>query len=443
MAALYWPSDMRSSIFRRRAGAALGLYASVALGILGSIVAARTLGLEGFGLYATALTAASFLQTLLDLTVEEALTKYGFRYVTGGEWGRLRRLFRRALDLKLLGGALATLVLLALAPAGDWIFGGQDLLGPMLAAAAIPLVQSPEGVASTALLLRERYDLRAGFLVLSMGLRLAGIAIGAQLGVAEAILGLVAGQALSTAAVSAAGLAAFRRFPPAEHEALGADRREILRFVLQSSGATGMLSLRQSLAPLLLGVVAGPTSVGLFRVAQAPQSGLASLSSPARLILLTEQTRDWERGDRRRVVAGVLRYSLGAAALMAVTLPFFVWLMPDLIRIVFGSQFLGATDAARIIAVAAALQFVYGWAKSIPVSIGRPLLRIYTHGAETAVLLPLVLVLGAEWEVTGAAVALLVSTLVFVAAWTAIFLRLRRQVTTERAAPRPQEALAP
>jgi O-antigen/teichoic acid export membrane protein len=432
---------MRSSIFRRRAGAALGLYASVALGILGSIVAARSLGLDGFGLYATALAAASFFQTLLDLTVEEALTKYGFRYVTGGEWGRLRRLFRRALDLKLLGGGGATLVLLALAPAGNAIFGARGLTGPILVAAAVPLAQAPEGVASTALLLRERYDLRAAFLVVSMGLRVTGIAVGAQLGVTQALAGLVLAQVVATAAVGAAGIAAFRRFPAAPHEPLGEQRREILRFVLQSSGATGMVSLRQSLAPLLLGVVAGPTPVGLFRVAQAPQSGLASLSSPARLILLTEQTRDWERGDRRGVVAGVVRYSLGAAALMAATLPFFVWLMPDLIRLVFGSQFLDATDAARVVAVAAGLQLVYGWTKSIPVSIGRPTLRIYTHGAETAVLLPLVLVLGATWDVTGAAVAVLVSTIVFVAVWTGLFVRLRRSVTGDTA-PRPQEALS-
>jgi O-antigen/teichoic acid export membrane protein len=432
---------MRSSIFRRRAGAALGLYASVALGILGSIVAARSLGLDGFGLYATALAAASFFQTLLDLTVEEALTKYGFRYVTGGEWGRLRRLFRRALDLKLLGGAVATLVLLALAPAGNAIFGAHGLTGPMLVAAAVPLVQAPEGVASTALLLRERYDVRAAFLVVSMGLRLTGIAAGAQLGVTQALAGLVLAQVVATAAVGAAGLASFRRFPAAPQEPLGAQRREILRFVLQSSGATGMVSLRQSLAPLLLGVVAGPTPVGLFRVAQAPQSGLASLSSPARLILLTEQTRDWERGERRGVAAGVVRYSFGAAALMAATLPFFVWFMPDLIRLVFGSQFLDATDAARVVAVAAGLQLVYGWTKSIPVSIGRPTLRIYTHGVETAVLLPLVLVLGASWDVTGAAVAVLVSTVVFVAVWTGLFVRLWRSVSGD-AAPRPQEALS-
>jgi len=60
-------------------------------GILGTIVASRVLGLAGFGIYATALAAAGFFQVLLDLTVAESLTKYGFRYVTREDWGRLRR----------------------------------------------------------------------------------------------------------------------------------------------------------------------------------------------------------------------------------------------------------------------------------------------------------------------------------------------------------------
>ena len=48
-----------------------------------------------------------------------------------------------------------------------------------------------------------------------------------------------------------------------------------------------------------------------------------------------------------------------------------------------------------------------------------------THGIETLVLLPLVAMLGARWEVTGAAVAILVSTCVFAAAWVVVLVRLR------------------
>lgn len=419
---------MGSRLLWRRSTAAAGLYASAALGILATVVAARALGLEEFGRFATVVAAAGFFQVLLDLTVEESLTKYGFRYATAGDWPRFHTLFRRALELKLAGGALASLALLALAPFADALFGA-DGLGPAFAlAAVVPALQAPENVAATALLLRGRYDVRGLFQATSMGLRFVGIAIGAQFGVLEAVLGMVLAQALATALLGSAGWLALRRFPAARPAPLGEDRSELVRFVASSTAATGIISLRGTLTPLLLGIVAGPTQVGLLRVAQAPQTGFYAASSPVRLIMLTEQTRDWERGDRGGVLAGVRRYALAAVGLMVVALPVFMVLMPWLIEVVFGSDYLQATTAARIVLVAAALQLVFGWTKSLPVTIGRPRLRLVTHGVEALVLLPLVVAFGAAWGVTGAAVAILVSTIVFVSLWSALALRLRREV---------------
>ena len=175
-------------------------------------------------------------------------------------------------------------------------------------------------------------------------------------------------------------------------------------------------------------------------MAQSPQSGFAAASSPVRLILLTEQTRDWEHGRERRVIEGVKRFMLGAAAVAAVSVPIFMWAMPWLVRVVFGEEYEPAVTAARIVLVAAALQLVFGWTKSFPVTIGRPGLRIVAHGIETAVLLPLVAMLGAGWGVTGAAVATLVSSAVFAATWTVLLLRVRAEVAAR--APR-EPALAP
>jgi len=431
---------MGSRLHWRRSVTAAGLYGSAALGVLGTVIAARAFSKEDFGLFATAFVAVGFFQVLLDLTVEESLTKYGFRYSSAQDWGRLRGLFRSALELKLAGGVLASLAILALAPVADAIFGGHGLGWMFVAAAPLPLLQAPENVGATALLLRGRYDLRGLVLTVSTGFRLAAIAIGTRYGVIETVLAIVAGQLLGTLVTGAAGIAAFRRFPRAERVPLGEDRRGVLAFVLQSSASTGLLSVRGALAPLLLGVVAGPTQVGLFRIAQAPQSGFAAASSPVRLILLTEHTRDWERGETSRVLAGVRRYTLAAGALMVVTVPFFFWLMPDLIRLVFKARYLDATDAARVILVAAALQLTFGWTKSLPVSIGRPNLRLLTHGVETAILIPLVVVLGSRWGATGAAFAMLAATLAFVVLWSVLFLRIRRKDETRLSAG---EALAP
>src|SRR5262249_1495842 len=157
--------------------------------------------------------------------------------------------------------------------------------------------------------------------------------------------------------------------------------------------------------------------VGYFRIAQAPQQGLASISAPARLIMLTEQTRDWSRGAFETVLRGVRNYTVTAALMMAVLVPPVFVFMPELIRGIFGEQYAGATAAARLILIPGAIQFVLGWTKSLPVSIGRPGLRVLAHGVESLVLIPLVVILGSVWNATGAGAAVLVSTIVFAALW--------------------------
>src|SRR5881392_4240565 len=169
-----------SRLFVRRSATAVGIYLSVVLGFLATVIAGREMLQREFGDYATVVFATGFFQALFDLTVEEALVKYGFRYVAREDWGRLRRLFSSALRFKLAGsslGAIGLLVFSQLAPA--------RLEVPSLLAAGIPIGQSLEGLAGSVLYLRSRYDLRSLLLAWSMVLRLAGIAVGAHFGLAE------------------------------------------------------------------------------------------------------------------------------------------------------------------------------------------------------------------------------------------------------------------
>ena len=427
----------------RRSTAAAGIYISVGFGFLATVLTKRQLDTTEFGLLSIVIVTAGFFQTLLDFTAEEALVKYGFDYTAAGDWGRLRRLFRAALVVKAAGGLLAMVVLAGIAPFADQIFSGHGLEVPFLIASLLPFLQSPEGVSSAALILHGRYDVRGWMLAVSMALRLTGLAIGAHFGVTAAVIGLVASQAAATIVLGAAGVYAFRRFPHADHTELGEHRRGILGFVVQSSLATGVVSLRGTLSPILLGVVTNPTEVGYFRIAQSPQNGFASLSSPVRLIMLTEQTRDWARGAYDAVFAGVRRYMIGATVLMAVVVPPLFYFMPDLIHIVFYPGKNGAHDAsavapaARLILIAGALQVIWGWSKSFPVSIGRPGLRVLAHGIESIVLIPLVVVFGIAWQATGAGAAVLVSTVVFCALWTVLLVRIHREPRAPAAAVPP------
>jgi O-antigen/teichoic acid export membrane protein len=427
----------------RRAATAAGVYGSALVGLLATVVAARQLDREDFGLLTLVIATTGFVQMLLDLTVDEALVKYGFRYAAREEFGRLRRLFQVAGAVKLSGGLLGTLVLLGLAPLGNTVFGERGLFVPLLLAAPIPLVQSPEGLAATALLLRGRTDVRGFFLLVSMTLRLAGMGIGSVYGLREAVLGTVLAQVVATTAIGLAGAAAFRRFPRVAAVPLGDEVPALRRFVFQSSLGTALASARVTFPAMLVGLVAGAPQVSAFRVAQSPQSAFAALSAPARLVLLAEQTHDFEHGRIDRLRTMLTRYMLGMTALLAVLVPLLWWWAPALVRTIYTAKYMDAVDATRLILVAAAIQLVWGWTKSFPVSIGRPVLRVFAQSVELVVLVPALLVLGALWGATGAAAAVVVASAVFAAVWTVMLLRLRRGMLALPTAPRADEALAP
>jgi O-antigen/teichoic acid export membrane protein len=412
---------------RRRLAAFAGVYGSVILGVLASLVALRVLGPTGGGRFTIVVGLVDFLALLVWLTSDDVLVKYGFRYAAAKEWGRFHRLVRLAFACEVAAAFLATILVVAIAPFASSIFeNGYGLETPLLIAATLPPLQALESIAAAALILAGRYDLRGTWLTLSMGLRLLGIAIGARFGVTAAVVGVVAAQVATTASILGIGLVSLRRFPAAEPAPLGEDGGPIVRFVAQSAAYTGLISVRTWIAPLTLGIVRNARQVGLFRAAQMPQTGFAALSSPLRMILLTEQTRDWEHGRRDAVVAGIKRYAAGSAAFAAVALGPALWLLPWLVRVLLGHKYLPAVPAARLILGAAAIQLVFSWTKTFPVTIGRPGLRLIAHGVETVVMLPLIVVFGREWGVTGAGGAVLVSSVAFALTWAAILLRLRR-----------------
>jgi O-antigen/teichoic acid export membrane protein len=417
---------MGFSVVFRRAVTAVSIYGSALLGILASVVAARELSKVDFSRFALVFAITGLLQLFLDVTVEEVVVKFGNRYIARTDWGRFHRLLRVAFAVKTAGGAIGAVAVVGAAALAPWIWNVGGLRAALLVAALVPLLQAPEGMGSAILLLRNRYDIRGALLAWSMALRLAAIAIGASFGVVQAFVGIVVAQAASTLTMSVVGLAVLRRYPPAPTiGSLGDDRPLIRSFAVQSTIASGLTSLRGLLPTVLVGIVARPVDVGYFRIAQAPQTAFASLSAPVRLVLLAEQTRDVEHGRAHRAYALLNRYIGGTIVLAIVGVPLLWLAMPTLVRWVYGARYGGATDAVRLMLVAAAIQLVFGWTKSFPVSIGRPGLRTAAQLLEIAALVPLVLVFAALYGATGAAAALIGSSAVFAAFWTVQLGRLR------------------
>ena len=419
---------MASRVLRRRATTAFGIYGSALLGFAATVVAARELSKDDFARFALVFGTTSLLQLFVDLTIDEVVVKYGNRYAAREQWGRFRRLFQVGLLVKMAGGAAGTAAVAVAAVLAPYIWKTHGLRDAMLIAALIPLIQQPEGMAGAVLLVRNRYDLRGLLLLWAMALRLAAIAIGASHGIVWLFGAIVAAQAISTVSVGAVALAVFRRWPRAEPEPLGDDRREIRAFAIQSTIASGLMSVRTSLPSVLIGVVAGSVQTANFRAALAPQTAFASLSAPVRLVLLAEQTRDIEHGRADRAFALLRRYIVVTTVLGAVVTPILWWAMPTLIRWVYKAKYVSAADAFRVMLLAAVVQLVFAWTKSFPVSIGRPVMRTVGQVVEIAVLVPAVLLLGARYGATGAAGGVLAGAVALGLYWIGGLVRLRGRV---------------
>ena len=318
-----------SAFWRRSSSTAAGVYVSALIGFLGSIVAFRELGTLDFGRLALVLAATGFFQLFADLTVEEAVVKYGFRYAAREDWGRFRR----------VGAVLS------------FYENGLKEAGFKITANVTGNVSTTSGGMLSG---EDEANKRTIVLIVSMTLRLAAFAVGAAFGVLETVVALVAAQVLATAAISVVALAALRRFPSAPAVPLGEDRLPFRRFVIQSSLGSVLSPMRGLLGTLLLGAVTSVRQVSYFRIAQVPESAFASLSSPVRMILLSEQTHAFEQGRWDTVNRMLRRYVTGAALLMAVLLPPLLWLMPTLLRIAYGSKAEPASNAARLILLVAA-----------------------------------------------------------------------------------------
>ena len=244
-----------------------------------------------------------------------------------------------------------------------------------------------------------------------------------------AVIGMVVAQVVATAAISIAGVAAFRRFPSAPVRAArrGAPRR-CGASSSPSTLASSLVSARATLGTALLadGRADRPGRLLPQRAGAGDRASRRS-PAPARLVLLTEQTRDFEAGRHDRGVracsaatSSARRRADGrrrAGSLVADAVPH----GPRVRRRRSAST---RRIAARLVLVAAALQLVFGWTKSFPVSIGRPGPADRRAQRRDRRVRPAAARLR---RATGArparAAALLVSTVVFCALWIVLLWR--------------------
>jgi O-antigen/teichoic acid export membrane protein len=428
-----------------RAGStAIAVYAGTGLAFVATVVVARALGPNAFGQVVLAVAIATLFATLLDLTLEEAVVHHGYRALAQGDSAGILRLIRTSLALDIGIGILvsASVVVLA-APLADLASAGRLDPGLVRLAALVTLVSTADSTTGAVLQVAGRPDLRGWAMAGANLARVLAILVAVQIGTAEAVI--VAYAIGNFVGSFGQGLVAWRvarrRWAgKTGSSALRVPIRELMRFGFHSSLTTSVAAANGALIPVILGRVAGPTTVGMFRVAMFPLFVVNSVSGPIRLVLFPEQARLAAHGEIVQLRNSVRTYTL---ACLAMSLPFAVagwFVLPWLLPAIFSQQFDDAVLPARILLIAAVVHFCGAWFKTLPAAVGKPQIRTAVTLIELVLTISLLVALGGEGT-KGAAIALSTASLISsIVAYASTFALLRREASTvPSTAARPRD----
>jgi O-antigen/teichoic acid export membrane protein len=429
------PFWRRRSWWRRSGISSLLIWAATGITVLSTLIAARGLGPIEYGELVLALALATLVGMLLDLTLDEAVVRLGYRSLAEDRLGDLRTMLRTALGIDVVVG-VAVFAVIALGAPLLTVLGGGEVDAALVRLAGLGVLAATlDGTTTGVLLLAGRPELR-GWAVLAVGLtRLVAVLAALELGGQSAVL-IAYAAATAVGGVFQAVLAWRVGWRHWRGAGAGAGStwvwmRRLTGFGIHTSLATTITGANVWLVPVLLGAVAGPKAVGVFSVAFFPVVLANVFSGPLRLNMFPEQVKLAAQSRDpllRQSIGGYTRIALAIGVPAAVAGWFIVpWLVPA----VLSSSFDDAVTPTRILLVAAVAQLAYGWAKTFPAAIGRPQIRTFVSVVEIVVTVSLLLALS-EAAAEGAAAAVSISSLVLLVLWLSIAARV---LSGRRASP--------
>jgi len=250
-------------------------------------LAARSLGVTGFGVFATILAYGQAFASLVTFQSWQAIVHYGMKHLAAGRAGRIHRLIRCTVTLDIAAAALGTVI----AVAGMRFFGASfgwtteevDLGTWFL----LSLLLGQRGTATGILRLADRFDRAAAAELAQPALRLTGAAIAFAMhgGVGAFLLAWVAADFGCTLCLWLVAGRSLRGLCPTGDPDRGKSARAenpgIVRFMLATNVSASLGLVWQQLPVLAVGWFTGPAGAGIYRL--AAQLGTALIKPVATL----------------------------------------------------------------------------------------------------------------------------------------------------------------
>ncbi|TLM73760.1 lipopolysaccharide biosynthesis protein [Pseudarthrobacter sp. NamB4] len=388
--------------FRGAVWQGLALVGGKAIVLVTTIVLARLLSPEQYGLVAAALVLMLYIETIADAGVAQALVYLPPSGVAA----------RSALLMSVvLGGTLGLVTFLA----APWIAGLFQLpdVAPLVQVLVIALLATSLGAVPEALLRRD---------LLFKKLAVAPIVRALVTGALSLALAFAGYGAFSLAAGTAAGAVAYaatcwwlvRRDAPWQIWRVGKDAlRANFKFGVPVAGSNLLARLIFDVDYLIIGVVLGAQALGYYTLAfRLPEALIINVFFVLSTVLFPLYTQVQKQPERLR--EGYLKgvriqslYGMTAGVGLAV-------LAPLIVPLVFGGQWAESVMPLVFLSLYAAARSLGAGANDVYKAIGRPGISIAFSIVRLAVLVPILLV-AAQWGITAVACAQMATALLFAA----------------------------
>jgi PST family polysaccharide transporter len=386
--------------FRGAVWQGLALVGGKVIVLMTTIVLARLLTPEQYGLVAAALVLMIYVESVADAGVAQALVYLPPSGVAA----------RSALLVSVvLGGSLALSTFLA----APWIAGLFQLpdVAPLVQVLAIAVLATSLGAVPEALLRRDLLFRR-----LAVAPILRALVTGAlSLGLAFAGYGafsLAAGTAAGSVAYAATCWWLVRKDAPWQIWRVATDAiRANLKFGVPVAGSNFLARLIFDIDYLIIGVLLGAQALGYYTLAfRLPEALIINVFFVLSTVLFPLYTQVQKQPERLR--QGYLKgvrvqslYGMTAGVGLAV-------LAPIIVPLVFGGQWSESVIPLVFLSLYAAARSLGAGANDVYKAIGRPGISITFSIVRLAVLVP-VLVVASQWGIIAVACAQMATALIF------------------------------
>jgi O-antigen/teichoic acid export membrane protein len=184
--------------------------------------------------------------------------------------------------------------------------------------------------------------------------------------------------------------------------------RELASYSVRAYGGELLLGVANQVDKVIVVAIFAPAVMGIYIVALS-LSRLVTMFPSAVVTVLFPKASGRSESDVMRITSQAAGATAVAVGLMAVVLMVFG---PELLVLLYGSEFGRAALAFRVLVAEAALASLVQVLAQAFMALNRPGLITWQYGSGMVVAVPLLLVLAPLWGATGAAVALLLATVV-------------------------------